>query len=87
LSDASFAYACASVAELAQHVLCHEYNFERGVRFMTSRESPPTDKASNTTSSRIFFLDIEGGRVVSVNPDGSDLKVIVEGCRGHLDGV
>ena len=54
---------------------------------MTSRESPPTDAASNTTSARIFFLDIVGGRVVSVNPDGSDLKVIVDGRRGHPDGV
>src|SRR4051812_11324897 len=54
---------------------------------MTSRESPPTDTVSNTTSGRIFFLDIVGGRVVSVNPDCSDLKVIVDGLKGHPDGV
>ena len=30
---------------------------------------------------RLFFLDASGGRVLSVNPDGSDRKVIVTGCR------
>jgi sugar lactone lactonase YvrE len=54
---------------------------------MTSKESLPTATASNTTSGRIFFLDIVGGRVVSVNPDCSDLNVIVDGRRGHPDGV
>ena len=34
----------------------------------------------------IFFLEVSGGRVLSVNPDGSDRKVIVTGC--HIpDGV
>src|SRR5713101_7077541 len=36
--------------------------------------------------SRLFFLDASGGRVVSVNPDGSDRKVIISGCR-IPDGV
>lgn len=35
---------------------------------------------------RLFVLDLSGNRVVSVNPDGSDLKVLVTGCR-HPDGV
>jgi hypothetical protein len=30
---------------------------------------------------RLFFLDASGGRVLSVNPDGSDRNVIVTGCR------
>ena len=30
---------------------------------------------------RLFFLEASGGRVLSVNPDGSDRKVIVTGCR------
>jgi DNA-binding beta-propeller fold protein YncE len=36
---------------------------------------------------RLFVLELSGdGRVFSVNPDGSDKKVIVTGCR-HPDGV
>ncbi len=38
-------------------------------------------------SSRIFFLDIRGGRVLSANPDGSDLKVLVDGRRKGPDGI
>src|ERR1700740_1167868 len=29
---------------------------------------------------RLFVLDVSGGRVFSVNPDGSDRKVIVNDC-------
>jgi hypothetical protein len=37
--------------------------------------------ASTSTVGRLFFLEASGGRVLSVNPDGSDRKVIVAGCR------
>ena len=38
--------------------------------------------ASGTTVGRLFFLDASvGGRVVSANADGSDRKVVVDGCR------
>ena len=33
------------------------------------------------TVGRLFFLDLSGGRVLSLNPDGSDRKVIVTDCR------
>jgi DNA-binding beta-propeller fold protein YncE len=36
---------------------------------------------------RIFFLDVRGGRVVSANPDGSDVKVLVDGRRQIPDGI
>lgn len=36
---------------------------------------------------RLFFLDIRGARVVSVNPDGSDEKTLVTGAHGIPDGV
>ncbi|ANB74589.1 3-hydroxyacyl-CoA dehydrogenase [Paraburkholderia phytofirmans OLGA172] len=36
---------------------------------------------------RLFFLDLSGGRIASVNPDGTDLKVIVEGLRTLPDGL
>ncbi len=38
-------------------------------------------------SRRLFFLDLAAGRVLSVNPDGSDLKVIVEEGRKLPDGL
>jgi len=36
---------------------------------------------------RLFFLDASGGRIVSVNPDGSDRKVIVTGAGPIPDGI
>ncbi len=41
----------------------------------------------NQSHGRIFFLDIRGGRVLSANPDGSDLKVLAEGRRTGPDGI
>ncbi len=38
-------------------------------------------------SGRLFFLDIRGGRVVSVAPDGSDIRVLVSGRTGIPDGI
>ena len=40
-----------------------------------------------TTSGRLFFLDLAGGRVLSATPDGSDLKVIVNEGRKLPDGL
>ena len=43
--------------------------------------------ASEKSVGRLFFLDASvGGRVVSVKADGSDRKVIVDGCRTP-DGI
>lgn len=36
---------------------------------------------------RIFFLDLGAGRILSANPDGSDLKTIVEEGRKLPDGL
>src|SRR5260370_37472191 len=35
---------------------------------------------------RLFVLDVSGGRILSMSPDGTDRKVIVTGCR-HPDGI
>lgn len=41
-----------------------------------------TMSSSKATAGRLFFLDLSCGRVLSANPDGSDLKAIVnEGRR------
>ena len=49
--------------------------------------SAKTRKTRNGASSRIFVLDLAGGRVLSANPDGSDLKTIVEEGRKLPDGL
>jgi DNA-binding beta-propeller fold protein YncE len=35
----------------------------------------------------LYFLDISGGRLVTVNPDGTDLHVVLADVAGHPDGV
>ena len=42
---------------------------------------------NNNVHGRIFFLDLGAGRILSVNPDGSDLKTIVEEGRKLPDGL
>jgi hypothetical protein len=50
--------------------------------------SKPTLVTSSrkVTKGRLFVLDLSGGRIVSMSPDGSDRKVVVTGCR-HPDGI
>jgi sugar lactone lactonase YvrE len=44
--------------------------------------------SSKSDSGCLFFLDLGAGRILSVNPDGSDLKtVLTEGAGAHPDGV
>ena len=43
-------------------------------------------KATQLTVGRLFLLDLSDDRIVSLNSDGSDSKVIVTGCR-FPDGV
>src|SRR5919108_112214 len=46
----------------------------------------PATSGGIVTVGRLFVLDLSGGRVFSVNTDGSDLKDIITGCR-HPDGI
>jgi sugar lactone lactonase YvrE len=50
-----------------------------------SKMTEPTTTKSKPTSSRnggrLFVLEASGGRIHSMNPDGSDRKVIVSDCR------
>src|SRR6266849_1891500 len=46
-----------------------------------------TAKLSAKTVSRLFFLDLAAGRVFSSNPDGTDLKTIVNEGRRLPDGI
>jgi len=42
---------------------------------------------ANATTARLFFLSLSSGQVLSANPDGSDLKVIVSEGRRLPDGI
>jgi DNA-binding beta-propeller fold protein YncE len=55
---------------------------------MTQLKSSRSARASGDQAAlgRLFVLDLSGNRVFSVNPDGSDRKVIVTECR-HPDGI
>ena len=44
-------------------------------------------KASAKTSGLLFILDLSGGRILTVNPDGSDRKVIVKDLAHLPDGI
>src|SRR5271155_2741253 len=52
---------------------------------LTKSEKTPNRKKDVT--GRIFFLDAGAGRLLSANPDGSDLKIIVEEGRKIPDGL
>src|SRR6266404_9166799 len=43
-------------------------------------------KTQAASAARLFVLDASGGRILSMNVDGSDRRVIVTGCR-MPDGV
>lgn len=47
---------------------------------------PKAESGAKGAVGRLFVLDLSGGRVFSVNPDGSDRKVIVNDCP-HPDGI
>jgi len=49
--------------------------------------APPNNDMKRVVTGRIFFLDLGGGRVLSANPDGSDLKTLVVEERKFPDGL
>jgi sugar lactone lactonase YvrE len=56
---------------------------------MSAIASTPIDvKAKRApASARLFFIDLSGGRVLSANPDGSDLKTVINEGRKLPDGL
>jgi DNA-binding beta-propeller fold protein YncE len=54
-----------------------------------NRTRPKSRNSQNTIAitGRIFFLDVASGQVRSANPDGTDLKTIVEEGRKLPDGL
>ena len=56
---------------------------------MSAISSTPINAGADksTASGRLFFLDLGAGRVLSANPDGSDLKTIINEGRKLPDGL
>src|SRR5229473_2007378 len=55
-----------------------------------SKRAPTTKSGAAVNgkeSERVFFLDLSGGRIESVNPDGSDRQVILDGLNRMPDGI
>ena len=52
---------------------------------MTSKQKHT--KAPGNHSGRVYFIDASGGRLLCVNPDGSDLKVLVADRHRIPDGI
>jgi sugar lactone lactonase YvrE len=52
-------------------------------------ESGVAKQVSHTkgAAERVFFLDVSGGRMASVNPDGSGFQVLLEGLHRLPDGI
>ena len=54
---------------------------------MTVIEATRIEASSGTASSgRLFLLDLSGGRVLSMDPNGSNRRIIATDCP-HPDGV
>jgi DNA-binding beta-propeller fold protein YncE len=52
----------------------------------SQKQTPQHALGDKATAGRLFLLDLSDNRVVSLNPDGSDRKVIVADCR-YPDGI
>jgi len=61
-------------------------NLDGSVTESEVTESKRAISGSKSTTGRLFVLELSSGQVFSLNPDGSDKKVIVSGCR-HPDGI
>jgi DNA-binding beta-propeller fold protein YncE len=53
----------------------------------TVAKQKPDKRVPPATTGRLFFLNLSAGRVLTANPDGSDLKVIVSEGRRLPDGI
>src|SRR6266436_247476 len=65
------------------------------IKLRARNGSAPTKKVGETSqpgsngkpSERLFFLDVSGGRIESLNPDGSDRRVVLDGLKRIPDGI
>ena len=60
------------------------------LRTMQEAARQPSNKAAGAigkSSERVYFLDISGGRIESLNPDGSDRRLVLDGLKRIPDGI
>ena len=65
------------------------------IKLRAKKEPAPTTSAAETTATgangsateRLFFLDVSGGRIESLNTDGSDRRVVLDGLKRIPDGI
>ena len=79
-----------SVDELAQaenKVLLGLIKLREGNSSATAKSTAPTTNIHPDTGQRIFFLDVSGGRMESLNPDGTDRRVVLDGLKRIPDGI
>ncbi|HEY6273981.1 MAG TPA: 3-hydroxyacyl-CoA dehydrogenase [Terriglobales bacterium] len=53
----------------------------------TGARQKGAETSNAPTSGRLFFLDLGAGRILSANPDGSDLKTVINEGRKLPDGL
>jgi hypothetical protein len=53
----------------------------------STTDSKTKSKVRGKTGGRLFILDLSGGRILTVNPDGSDRKVILSDLAQGPDGI
>lgn len=52
-----------------------------------SKSTATTTNGGSENGQRLFFLDVSGGRLESLNPDGSDRRVVLDGLNRIPDGI
>lgn len=57
------------------------------IKLREKKSTAPTTNRGAETGQRVFFLDVSGGRIESLNPDGSDRRVILDGLKRIPDGI
>jgi hypothetical protein len=68
----------------------HETKLKKGANkkmSLTASKSEVSNSAVEAIVARLFFLSVSAGQVLSANPDGSDVKVIVSEGRRLPDGI
>lgn len=53
----------------------------------TISATPVQDASLNAGDSRLYFLDLGGGRIITTRTDGTDLKVVSSGHHSLVDGI
>jgi 3-hydroxyacyl-CoA dehydrogenase/sugar lactone lactonase YvrE len=79
-----------SVDQLAQaenKVLLGLIKLREGNGSANAKSPASTTKGRSESGERVFFLDVSGGRIESLNPDGSDRQVILDGLNRIPDGI